>query len=132
MFACVGVPANVHFCVHACEPACKHATDFHIHFTIRCTRAQVSKFIAWDYEDALALLERYHDTVMAVISGHDHDGAEHFDGKRNLAFVTLKGAVETNPGQSAHYVCQLSPTKMIIEGHGRSLHISPGQILIRQ
>ena len=86
---------------------------------------QVSKFIAWDYAEALTVLERYRETVLAVISGHDHDGAFHFDEQRNIAFLTLKGAVETSFGASAHYIAQISNKRITITGHNTSIVIGP-------
>ena len=89
-----------------------------------CLLSQVSKYIAWDYEMALDLLSRFQKTVAVIISGHDHEGGKHFDARRNLKFLTLKGAIETEMGAEAQYICHLNSTHLVIHGQGETNVVS--------
>jgi len=74
--------------------------------------------LAWDFEDALRVVNDYNDVVFAVLSGHEHDGGMYFDEESNIVHLTMKAVLETEPSQSAFGILDLFHDHMEIKGVG--------------
>ena len=74
--------------------------------------------LAWDYEDALAVLRRHGGTVAACIAGHDHFGAATRDAS-GIAFITLQAVIETKRGGASHGELRLYERQLRLTGSGR-------------
>ena len=73
--------------------------------------------LAWDYEAALAVIRPYNDTVLAVLSGHDHYGGAAQD--EGIHFVTLPGVIETPRGGVSFGTVRVLRDRIEIRGAGR-------------
>ena len=71
----------------------------------------------WNYEDILALLERY-DCVKAYFCGHYHDG--HYERQGGVHHVIFKAMLDT-PDDGAFAIVELSENEIAIHGYGREV-----------
>ena len=77
--------------------------------------APVDNHRVWNTDELLAVIDR-HPNVVAWFNGHNHAGA--YELRHGVAFVTLRGMVET-ADTTAYATLQLLPDRIIITGHGR-------------
>jgi manganese-dependent ADP-ribose/CDP-alcohol diphosphatase len=76
--------------------------------------------VAWDYQDALAVLRRHGGTVAACFAGHDHSGGAVTDAASGVHFLTLQGIIETPSHVSgAHGTLALHARELVLRGKGR-------------
>ncbi|XP_060060416.1 manganese-dependent ADP-ribose/CDP-alcohol diphosphatase isoform X2 [Erinaceus europaeus] len=73
--------------------------------------------LAWNYEDALAVIWS-HKCVVCFISGHTHDGGYSED-PCGVHHVNIEGVIETAPDSQAFGTVYVYPEKMILKGRGR-------------
>jgi hypothetical protein len=59
--------------------------------------------------------------VKAFFAGHDHPGGYAFDPRSGVHHVTLFGAVETGPQDTAFAVLDFYPSGMVLRGAGRNI-----------
>jgi manganese-dependent ADP-ribose/CDP-alcohol diphosphatase len=70
---------------------------------------------AWNAGEVLAVIDR-HPQVVAWFNGHNHAGA--FAERNGVAFVTMRGMVET-PDTTAFATAEILPDRIVLSGHGR-------------
>ena len=69
----------------------------------------------WNAPEVIQVIER-HRNVVAWLNGHNHAGA--FADHAGVAFVTMRGMVETAE-TTAFATARIHPDRMVITGHGR-------------
>lgn len=74
-----------------------------------------SGHVVWNDAEVLALIDR-HPNVVAWLNGHNHAGA--FGERHGVAYVTMRGMVET-ADTTAFATARILPDRLIITGHGR-------------
>lgn len=72
--------------------------------------------LLWNYEEVLAVLHK-HNNVVAVLTGHDHDGGYCRD-EAGCHHVTFKSPMEAPPPQGCHALVQLHASCICVHGYG--------------
>jgi manganese-dependent ADP-ribose/CDP-alcohol diphosphatase len=73
--------------------------------------------VVWDFEEVMAVLRPYGDTIAACFAGHDHSGGYARDS--GIHFVTVEGIIESRWGGEAFAEVALYSNKLVVRGHGR-------------
>nr|XP_033815786.1 manganese-dependent ADP-ribose/CDP-alcohol diphosphatase isoform X2 [Geotrypetes seraphini]XP_033815787.1 manganese-dependent ADP-ribose/CDP-alcohol diphosphatase isoform X2 [Geotrypetes seraphini]XP_033815788.1 manganese-dependent ADP-ribose/CDP-alcohol diphosphatase isoform X2 [Geotrypetes seraphini]XP_033815789.1 manganese-dependent ADP-ribose/CDP-alcohol diphosphatase isoform X2 [Geotrypetes seraphini]XP_033815791.1 manganese-dependent ADP-ribose/CDP-alcohol diphosphatase isoform X2 [Geo len=73
--------------------------------------------LAWNYKDALAVLQS-HKCVVCYLAGHEHDGGYCLD-SYGIHHVTLEGIIETPPNSHAFATVYVYDDRMVLHGRGR-------------
>ncbi len=72
--------------------------------------------LVWNYEDCLRLLQRFHHVVVAVLSGHDHDGGYTRD-ETGIHFKTFESPLQAED-QNAFAIVEVHPNQIAVKGYG--------------
>jgi manganese-dependent ADP-ribose/CDP-alcohol diphosphatase len=76
--------------------------------------------LLWDYPEVLEILAQSKAKIMAVFSGHDHDGGYKFDEKLKIHYLTLPSPMvcKNKNELSAHGIVDVFEDRLEIKGYG--------------
>mmetsp|Transcript_23441 Transcript_23441/g.52136 ORF Transcript_23441/g.52136 Transcript_23441/m.52136 type:complete len:350 (+) Transcript_23441:1-1050(+) len=78
------------------------------------------KTLVWNSEEVLAVLHRHREAVVAVLSGHDHNGGYGVD-EAGIHHVTMNAALTAEPGRDCFATLECRPDRTaLFVAHGRA------------
>jgi manganese-dependent ADP-ribose/CDP-alcohol diphosphatase len=83
------------------------------HLPILTKSTDSEKFLAWNCHEIVSMIWSFDNTVIAYISGHNHQG-ELFKDKNNIYHITLRGVIEMDPDSNSYLTIEVFNDKVVV------------------